>query len=158
MKRSEVRVDPADSVHCYCPISSSNQTLLTSAGVKALATSKKAWGQALSFFRCLAHAPLTVRGEATSGFKGEEAIWPEGCGRVYSERIVSDPVQCAPERFLFSYVEGELPEDGYDLLHIHGQNALKVIRAVHYGKAKCLKVLDCLSPAVIGTSSHECTH
>ena len=56
---------------------------------------------------------------ASSAATGESAVWPPGCDDAYSERVANEPSQCMPERFFFSYAEGELPAAGHDLLHLH---------------------------------------
>ena len=65
------------------------------------------------------HARGHASGAASQASSGESAVWPRGCGDAYSEHVVDDPQRCLPERFFFSYVEGELPVAGHDLLHLH---------------------------------------
>ena len=50
----------------------------------------------------------------------EDAIWPRGCGDPYSEPTQPAPLaRCLPDRFFFSYADGELPSTGADIYHLH---------------------------------------
>lgn len=69
--------------------------------------------------------PLAVRGDAAHGgndevaTSAEHAVWPRGCGAVYAEAVAAKPHRCMPDRFFFSFADGELPSKGHDLIHLH---------------------------------------
>mmetsp|Transcript_8853 Transcript_8853/g.19603 ORF Transcript_8853/g.19603 Transcript_8853/m.19603 type:complete len:546 (-) Transcript_8853:253-1890(-) len=114
-------LDPAVGIHCYCPLAHSNQTSLPP-NCKGNTAAAKPWGKVLAFLRCPSRGSLAIqdnRGTPDKALVAQEAVWPRGCGDAYHEQITAQASKCFPERFFFSYVDGELPASGFDLIHMH---------------------------------------
>ena len=133
-------IDPAERVHCYCPENTTH--LPPRVMAKRSSPGSKPWGKEMGYLRCASGAPLpdvlpapsslpaaAANGRSARGVvagtndevatSAEHAVWPRGCGAVYAEAVAAKPHRCMPDRFFFSFADGELPSKGHDLIHLH---------------------------------------
>lgn len=134
---SSKAVDPAGSVHCYCPYSTSNATLLSPIASLHRFNTSKAWQRGDAYYRCHHGAALQIPSSSMPSSSSRSArVWPLGCGdsgrsggggvlgasaaaagrtttRTAALKITR-ALACTPERYLFSTLASEVPIGGFD--------------------------------------------